>query len=492
MVQTKIRGMGERLVTEPAVFIPLLTVGVCFIPLGIGFLVYGRIFGGVIVLMLAGGTGGLLFLSHQLHCQTVTSDAAGLLLGHLKKTGLKGFELQDACSTFSIPQKHVFDACLVVYEDCVKQALKDLVITEKERAALVALQEKLSITAGYAQDIEKRLKSHRYEREFDDRMADGVITRKERAELQRIRSVLGLSEAEALEQTREKVLDGYRALFRRFACDGMLTKEEFEELEDFSEATGLSPQEAAEISRRDAVDLYRRTVTMACQDGVITDEELESLHILADLLRLPEEEIRPFRNEVNRVRQLADIRKGKLPVLKKCGIELRSTEICHWKSRCTYVYQTSTREKEVQGELVVTNDRVIFMAPERSLEFKAKRIANLDLYSNAVCITCTSTRGQGVYHVKHPDTLEAILTSLIRRNNFKVAEHTDKGRTRHIPDNVKVAVWQRDTGACVRCGAKEYLEFDHIIPFSRGGANTEKNVQLLCRKCNLAKSDGLV
>ncbi|MGV0157167.1 HNH endonuclease [Rhodococcus sp. GB-02] len=39
----------------------------------------------------------------------------------------------------------------------------------------------------------------------------------------------------------------------------------------------------------------------------------------------------------------------------------------------------------------------------------------------------------------------------------------------------------------MECGASTYLEYDHIIPFSRGGASTEGNVQLLCRACNLAK-----
>jgi 5-methylcytosine-specific restriction endonuclease McrA len=61
-----------------------------------------------------------------------------------------------------------------------------------------------------------------------------------------------------------------------------------------------------------------------------------------------------------------------------------------------------------------------------------------------------------------------------------------RGRT-PIPDDVKVFVWQRDSGRCVRCGSNERLEFDHIIPVSLGGANTARNLQVLCEPCNRSK-----
>jgi Holliday junction resolvasome RuvABC ATP-dependent DNA helicase subunit len=57
-----------------------------------------------------------------------------------------------------------------------------------------------------------------------------------------------------------------------------------------------------------------------------------------------------------------------------------------------------------------------------------------------------------------------------------------------IPDDVKMFVWQRDQGRCVKCGSQENLEYDHIIPVSKGGSNTVRNIQLLCEKCNRQKS----
>lgn len=58
---------------------------------------------------------------------------------------------------------------------------------------------------------------------------------------------------------------------------------------------------------------------------------------------------------------------------------------------------------------------------------------------------------------------------------------------RDIPREVKIYVWQRDKGRCVVCSSNKKLEFDHIIPISLGGNNTERNIQLLCENCNRRK-----
>ena len=58
-----------------------------------------------------------------------------------------------------------------------------------------------------------------------------------------------------------------------------------------------------------------------------------------------------------------------------------------------------------------------------------------------------------------------------------------------IPKEVRFAIWRRDSGKCVKCGSNKNLEFDHIIPAAKGGSNTERNIQLLCEKCNREKSD---
>ncbi|MBI1796622.1 MAG: HNH endonuclease, partial [Candidatus Eisenbacteria bacterium] len=62
---------------------------------------------------------------------------------------------------------------------------------------------------------------------------------------------------------------------------------------------------------------------------------------------------------------------------------------------------------------------------------------------------------------------------------------------RHIPAEVKRAVWERDGGRCTfvsadgrRCASRARTEFDHIVPFARGGDATVSNLRLRCRTHN--------
>ena len=72
---------------------------------------------------------------------------------------------------------------------------------------------------------------------------------------------------------------------------------------------------------------------------------------------------------------------------------------------------------------------------------------------------------------------------------IKAMAEAESGARTAIPDDVQILVWNRDGGKCVKCGSQELLEFDHIIPFSKGGSNSARNIQLLCQACNRTKLD---
>lgn len=80
---------------------------------------------------------------------------------------------------------------------------------------------------------------------------------------------------------------------------------------------------------------------------------------------------------------------------------------------------------------------------------------------------------------------EPIGVGVVHANGDSELQHT-----RLIPSDVKQVVWRRDGGKCVQCGSADNLHFDHVVPFSRGGSSLlATNIQLLCARHNLQKSD---
>jgi 5-methylcytosine-specific restriction endonuclease McrA len=95
--------------------------------------------------------------------------------------------------------------------------------------------------------------------------------------------------------------------------------------------------------------------------------------------------------------------------------------------------------------------------------------------------------------------LERALDDLIAREEKSKFAATDRprrmpdrsSRARHVPARVKRAVWKRDGGRCTfvsdggkRCGARKFLEFDHVTPVARGGRASVEGMRLRCRGHN--------
>lgn len=68
-------------------------------------------------------------------------------------------------------------------------------------------------------------------------------------------------------------------------------------------------------------------------------------------------------------------------------------------------------------------------------------------------------------------------------------------RGRYVSFQTKMRVVRRDNYTCQECGKHlrdNEVEFDHIIPFSKGGSSEEHNIRLTCFDCNREKSDEIL
>ena len=70
-------------------------------------------------------------------------------------------------------------------------------------------------------------------------------------------------------------------------------------------------------------------------------------------------------------------------------------------------------------------------------------------------------------------------------------ERDGRPRREPIARAVRQAVFERDGGRCVECGAAFDLQYDHVIPLALGGSSTVENLQVLCAECNRRKGAAL-
>ncbi len=73
---------------------------------------------------------------------------------------------------------------------------------------------------------------------------------------------------------------------------------------------------------------------------------------------------------------------------------------------------------------------------------------------------------------------------------IKLREIRIRSRRQHFESKVGKKVLERDGGKCVRCGSRENLTLDHILPASMGGLCIEANLRVLCRSCNSKRPIG--
>lgn len=155
--------------------------------------------------------------------------------------------------------------------------------------------------------------------------------------------------------------------------------------------------------------------------------------------------------------------------------------------------------QEIKKEFKVTGSQLYSFNPD-----EVERIMYLQFYLLLLDDTIDALESKEVEYYKNIfDWTDSDIQSIRKRvlegkrffsnyikpsnENLTEAKQSD----RNIPGSIKKIVWDRDEGKCVICGSTNNLEFDHEIPFSKGGSNSTSNIRILCQSCNRKKYDNI-
>lgn len=235
-----------------------------------------------------------------------------------------------------------------------------------------------------------------------------------------------------------------------------------------------------------ALNYVERRVAFAFADGQISTEEYDDFEYAITELALSGPLIEELRGRMRRGHTLTRLRAGELPTVRPPGLHLDAEELVYLDIDATQVRQLAKGPRLFDGRLIVSNKKLRFVGSGSGVELAWSRIVSVTVERGTVVVSATSARGGATLAVADPDQVAATIEGALRVAK-RLALAPGQRDTRSIPQEVKAEVWQRDGGRCVECGSSHYLEFDHVIPLSRGGATSAANLQILCRGCNRAK-----
>lgn len=241
-----------------------------------------------------------------------------------------------------------------------------------------------------------------------------------------------------------------------------------------------------------AISYLERVVTFAFADSEIEEHELDeferSVATLGGVTNLgpAQHHIEELRRRMLRGRSLTRVRAGELPRVQSPRVHLEADESTYLETDATHIKYLASGPRHTPGRIIASNKKLRFVGNGAGSELPWAKIVSVTSEYGNVIVSATTARGGGTYQVHDPEWTAAVLEGALRVAKRLVLAPGQRD-SRSIPPHVRAEVYQRDGGKCCQCGAIHYLEFDHVIPLSRGGATSVNNLQILCRQCNLDK-----
>lgn len=235
--------------------------------------------------------------------------------------------------------------------------------------------------------------------------------------------------------------------------DGKLTSEEIEELDNKKTELGLSDEDVNKMRS----EVFLRAFSSAKSDAQVTAQEEQELESIQKYLGLEDSEVEHTKKELARLRLLNEIQQGNLPIIGVTNLVTTKGEQTYWSEPAILAEEKVIRrsykggssgvsfrimkgvsyrvgssrghlvsETDIvpvsDGELILTNKRVIFRGDGKSFVIKLDRLLDLQLYSNGVYFSEPNKSKPRMVKFKEEgnhDIIGAILSYAINNYNSK-------------------------------------------------------------------------
>jgi len=384
-----------------------------------------------------------------------------------------------------------------VYRTILARAWADENLTAAEQQTIQWVAHALELNEQKARQINLQFAKEYFAVALAQAMQDGVLEQHEELRLARIAASVGCSLPQFARAFFSNEGEAFlRGIFMVCVADGKLAKTEWNYLLTMAQKFGFQREEFLQVIQPQAELFVEQVLANAKADGRLSPHEESVLCWLLGNLSVSPAFKFYVDQELGLLRTLTEIEDGRLPVLPAPrAIELRAGEIVHFHAPAVWQYVRMSRGKQMledhRGTITLTDNRLIFSSPTKSQSLGYRKIVSHWGRGNSIRIEVEGKPSSTFFILEDAPLAYPVFSAAVAMANQTRIARTDEKPSRHIPRDVRQRVWQRYGGRCAECGANDYLEFDHIIPVARGGSNSENNIQLLCRRCNLKKSDSI-
>ncbi len=230
---------------------------------------------------------------------------------------------------------------------------------------------------------------------------------------------------EIIQIIQKRVLGGdakeFRESVRLAIADGKLTEAEIGELERRREELDL-PEDVLSSVR---MDLYLDVLSRVNEDASVTEEEWQEMEHIQDYLGLEDKDVAKSKKELYRSRIMSEIKKGNMPVIETKDVLLGADEMAYWQEPVT-LFEASEKKgkgftgvelklpigihfsvgaktvqdekgwkKVADGDLILTNERLLFQSGAHSFVMPWTRVAAARFFVSG--FTAQASRGDPKY-----------------------------------------------------------------------------------------------